>query len=172
MEHTAKKRAYGSGRLYRRGQVWWMQYSHNRKVIRESTGCSDRQSAERILNTQLARFGRWTGRWNGRRARGETWVLNTDELHTLRGPVVYILRSNDQVLYVGSSSQGLCRPLASQHHVLGAFVFQGPEELIVYSCRNPEEARALEARLIAQLHPSLNRRLARQDPLREVLHET
>src|SRR5262245_43669094 len=146
-----EKRLYGSGRVYRRGRVWWMQYSREGTVIRKSTGCTSRRSAERVLDAQLGNLGRW----DGRRRMG-TWRLNTEELQALRGPVVYILRSAGRVLYVGYSSQGLCRPLASKHHVLGQFDFDGREELIVHSCRSSQEAVLLEQRLIAQFHPSLN----------------
>lgn len=87
------------------------------------------------------------------------WRLTGTELRLLRGPVVYVLRQRSRVLYVGRSAQGLTRPLASTHHVLGRLAFDGSEELAVFPCASAAEAVAVEAELIVRMRPELNTRV-------------
>jgi hypothetical protein len=96
-----------------------------------------------------------------RRLTGEVsaWRLTGVELRVLRGPVVYILKRGTVVLYVGRSAQGLARPLASSHHVLGRLAFDGSEELTVFPCTSAAEAAAVEAELIVRMAPTLNKRV-------------
>jgi hypothetical protein len=150
-------RGYGRGGVYRRRRIWWMHYSRNGRVIRQSTGCTDRSDAEAILDTVVGIRGpHHRGEWRfGNRLA--TWRLTVDEMRALRGPVVYVLQCQGRTLYVGASARGLCRPLAAAHHVLGQFAFTGAEDLIVHACASPADALALEAKLIATLHPQLNR---------------
>lgn len=89
------------------------------------------------------------------------WRLTGTELRVLRGPVVYILRRGGRVLYVGRSAQGLARPLASTHHVLGRLAFDGSEELTAFLCASAAEAVAVEAELILRMRPELNTRAVR-----------
>jgi hypothetical protein len=137
-------RGYGRGGLYLRGRMWWMHYSRDGRVIRQSTGCMDRREAEAVLDAAIG-------------TRKPTWRLTVDEMRALRGPVVYVLQCSGRTLYVGASARGLCRPLAAAHHILGQFAFMGDEELVVHSCASHAEALALEATLIAKLQPRLNR---------------
>jgi hypothetical protein len=123
--------------------MWWMHYSRDGRVIRKSTGCTDRQHAVAVLDATIA--------------PKSIWRLTVDEMRALRGPVVYVLQCNGRTLYVGASARGLCRPLAATHHILGEFAFTGDEDLIVHSCASHAEALALEAKLIARLQPALNR---------------
>ena len=50
--------------LYRRGEIFWIAYKAVGKVIRESTGTSDRKLAEAVLSKRRAEVfeGRWIGR--------------------------------------------------------------------------------------------------------------
>jgi integrase len=56
-------KARGMGRIYRRGRIWWVQYSHRGRLHRESSG-SDRQSeATKLLRRRQGEMG--TGRLVG-----------------------------------------------------------------------------------------------------------
>ena|SRR5215475_1176769 len=156
MNEKEEKRPYGRGRLFCRGNgIWWIAYHRKGREFRKSSQSSDRRVAEVLLNIIM----------DGARAEGKppntyaggTWRLTVPELRALRGPIVYVLTSGQRVLYIGRSSHGLCRPLGSNHHILAAFDFTGPETLTVHSCATVSEAAALEARLIATLQPQLNR---------------
>lgn len=48
-------RNYGTGTVFQRGKRWWIQYSHDGKVVRESCGPETRNKADarRVLNTRL-----------------------------------------------------------------------------------------------------------------------
>jgi len=50
--------------IYRRGNIYWIAYKAGRRVIRESTGSSDRKLAIGALDTRRAEVfeGRWVGR--------------------------------------------------------------------------------------------------------------
>jgi hypothetical protein len=157
MARDLRTRGYGSGGLFLRGRLWWMHYSRDGRVIRQSTGCTNRREAELVLDTAIGIPN------SGSRAPaiGQTWRLTVDEMRALRGPVVYVLQCNGRTLYVGASAHGLCRPLAASHHILGRITFTGDEDLIVHSCASHAEAQALEATLIAKLQPALNRQMRR-----------
>src|SRR5713101_5464610 len=51
---TKRKRIKGSGGLYLRGATWWMSYSINGTQFRESTGQTQKQAAQDVLNKKLA----------------------------------------------------------------------------------------------------------------------
>jgi integrase len=48
-----KKRFYGGGGKYLRGRIWWIKYSRNGHIIRESTGTTDERKAELFLRKRL-----------------------------------------------------------------------------------------------------------------------
>jgi hypothetical protein len=154
------RRPYGSGRLFLRWRIWWIAYHAGGQEIRESSHSKDRRVAEAMLDKIVAtptERGVVLRRQYGVPDAQGTWRLTIPELRALRGPIVYVLSHQERVLYIGCSARGLCRPLASQHHVLGRFDFTGEEELTVHSCDSVDEALALEARLIATIQPQLNR---------------
>src|SRR5215475_13602207 len=162
-----KKRPYGSGRVFLRDRIWWISYQSKGREIRRSSGSSDRQAAEAMLNKLVGYANR------GVLAKPKepvqdgyaTWRLTLAELRALRGPIVYVLTSGQHVLYIGCSRHGLARPFASSHHILAKFDFTGPEELTVHCCSTVDEALALEERLIATLQPQLNRATREQRTL-------
>ncbi len=47
----------GLGRLYRRGPVWWIQYSHRGRRVRESSRSTVRSDAARLLKKRMAEIG-------------------------------------------------------------------------------------------------------------------
>lgn len=49
--------ARGMGRPYKRGQRWWIQFSHRGKVFRESSGSTSRADANALLRRRLAEIG-------------------------------------------------------------------------------------------------------------------
>jgi integrase len=57
-------KAWGTGSLYRRGGVWWIQYSYRGKVYRESSRSLVRADATRLLRQRQAEMAR--GRLVGR----------------------------------------------------------------------------------------------------------
>jgi len=48
----------GFGRVYQRGRIWWLQYSYRGHVHRESSGCSNRTDAVKLLRRRLEEMGR------------------------------------------------------------------------------------------------------------------
>jgi|SRR5215475_4940960 len=168
-----EKRPYGSGRIYRRHRIWWIAYLSQGRELRKSSRSSDRRVAEAMLNKLVGNpiLGIVVTDKQPNRYGHGTWRLTVPELRALRGPIVYILTSGERVLYVGCSKHGLCRPLASRHHILAAFDFTGPEELTVHSCATIREAEALERRLIATLQPQLNRATRQQQKLVGLVEE-
>ena len=50
-------KAYGLGTLYRRAQVWWIQYSARGKLHRESSHSRVRADAARLLRKRVAEMG-------------------------------------------------------------------------------------------------------------------
>lgn len=53
----------GTGRVYKRGSVWWIQYGHRGRTYRESTGSTKRKAATDLLKKRLGEMG--TGRLVG-----------------------------------------------------------------------------------------------------------
>ncbi len=81
-----------------------------------------------------------------------TFTLSYEQTDAMRRPLVYIRRrlSDGKALYIGSSTDGLSRPLARAHEK--ARLAEG-EVLEVYLTDSPRE---LEARLILSEQPELN----------------
>lgn len=48
----------GAGRVYQRGQVWWIAYQNNGTTIRESSNSTKKTTASDLLNQRLAGLGR------------------------------------------------------------------------------------------------------------------
>ena len=67
-----KRRAYGMGRVYQRGGIWWIRYSHHGKRHDESSGSAVKQTATDLLKTRLAEAGK------GRPAEDARKVLLSD----------------------------------------------------------------------------------------------
>jgi integrase len=63
------KRPNGSGSIYQRGNVWWIQYCRNGKPYAESSKSRDRGEAERLLHQRLGEIA--TDRFQGPASR---WV--------------------------------------------------------------------------------------------------
>lgn len=51
-------RMRGLGRIYQRGAIWWVQYSHRGKVYRQSSKSSNRTDAVKLLRRKLGEIGR------------------------------------------------------------------------------------------------------------------
>ncbi len=47
----------GNGRVYRRGSVWWIDYSHNGQRFRESSGSDRKKDARELLRKRLGEIG-------------------------------------------------------------------------------------------------------------------
>jgi hypothetical protein len=76
------------------------------------------------------------------------------DLEKLTRPCVYIFLKNGEVLYVGSSANGLIRFASPSHHK--AMVRITGDEIRVIWQEDESTARILEARLIRQLRPRYN----------------
>ena len=48
----------GTGTIYRRGNVWWLQYFANGQQINETSGTSNEAEARRQLKVKLGRWQR------------------------------------------------------------------------------------------------------------------
>ena len=46
-------RPRGTGRIFQRGSIWWIQFHRNGKKYRESTKSTDQKEAEKLLKTRL-----------------------------------------------------------------------------------------------------------------------
>jgi len=46
-------RKRGSGTVYRRGQIWWMQYFVRGQIVQESTGFTEKADAENLLKLRV-----------------------------------------------------------------------------------------------------------------------
>ena len=67
---TMAKRAYGKGTIYRRGNVWWIQYFRKGKLYSESSKSRDKAEAQRLLHQRLGEIA--TDRFQGLASRGIT----------------------------------------------------------------------------------------------------
>lgn len=67
---TMAKRPNGTGSLYLRGNVWWIQYHRNGKPYAESSHSNDKTDAERLLRQRLGEIA--TDRFQGKRAHRVT----------------------------------------------------------------------------------------------------
>ncbi|MFH1763309.1 MAG: hypothetical protein ABIF09_03865 [Gemmatimonadota bacterium] len=47
----------GTGRIYRRGNSWWVDYSFRGKRYRESTGSDLKKDAQKLLRKRMAEMG-------------------------------------------------------------------------------------------------------------------
>jgi hypothetical protein len=56
-------RERGQGRIYLRGRIWWVSYSHRGRKFRESSGSAVRADALRLLRRRLGELG--VGRFVG-----------------------------------------------------------------------------------------------------------
>ena len=50
---TKEKGDRGAGRIYQRGNIWWIQYCYRGKVYRESSNSDDDRAATRLLRKRL-----------------------------------------------------------------------------------------------------------------------
>lgn len=53
-----RSRGRGLGRVYQRGAIWWVQYSHRGKAYRQSSESSKEMDAVRLLRRKLGEIGR------------------------------------------------------------------------------------------------------------------
>src|SRR5258706_10998668 len=57
-ETGASMKARGQGRLYQRGEIWWVQYFHRGQIFRESSESKVRRVAGDLLKKRLGEMGR------------------------------------------------------------------------------------------------------------------
>ena len=71
----------GTGRIYQRGETWWVDYSHNGKRFRESSESKKRKVATDLLKKRLAEIGggRHIGRDEARVTLADLKQVITDE---------------------------------------------------------------------------------------------
>ncbi len=73
----------GMGRIFRRGQVWWIAYCHQGKEYRESSRSEKEEDAKRLLQRRLGEVG--GGRLVDRRLTFEDLIPDYLRDHALRG---------------------------------------------------------------------------------------
>jgi len=54
---TKQRGDRGAGRIYQRGQIWWIQYCFRGKVFRETSRSEDERIARRLLRKRLGEIG-------------------------------------------------------------------------------------------------------------------
>lgn len=76
----------GSGRVYRRGTVWWIQYYIRGSLVRETTGFTEKADAENLLKQRIgdAAAGRHVGPERATIADLCALVIEDNELRRLR----------------------------------------------------------------------------------------
>ena len=82
--------------------------------------------------------------------------FNLEATAALRGPGVYAYLNGDKAVYVGSSKKVIGRALGRNHHLLKELA--SATSLLVFPCKDWEEAKALESQMICDLRPALNMR--------------
>jgi hypothetical protein len=94
--------------------------------------------------------------------------IGQEGLDILRRPGVYMYVQDDKAIYVGSARKLGERAIGKGHHK--ATDITKAQSLIMFPCRNYQEAYDLEQRLINDLSPRLNNRNPLQiDRLKELL---
>lgn len=161
----------GTGRIYQRGNVWWVDYSHRGKRYRESSESTRRKDAARLLKRRLAEIG------SGKHAPDAELVTFAD-LHRLI-----------ETDYKVQGNRSIVRMLGAMKHVegyfggdlaldittarLAAYVAARQEEGAANSTIQKEMAALKRAFNLAIRHGVLPRRPAfpkiRIDNVREVL---
>src|SRR5689334_22265907 len=53
LQNEKRPRPRGFGRVYRRGNIWWIQYRHRGRLVRESSGSDVRRVATNLLRERL-----------------------------------------------------------------------------------------------------------------------
>ena len=74
------------------------------------------------------------------------------------GPLVYVIFSENEVLYIGSSKNGLSRPLGHNHKHI-KLLMNNIAKLAIMYCQSEGESRAIEQELITLYKPKLNERV-------------
>jgi len=88
--------------------------------------------------------------------QGKAIEFKLDALETLRGPGVYMYVEGDKALYVGASKHVIGRVFARNHHVKQAL--SSATSMLIFPCDSWPDAQKLEACMIADLDPVLNKR--------------
>lgn len=89
--------------------------------------------------------------------------IHVTELQKLTGPVVYIFRQDDKVLYVGRSIVGLSRPFSTTHRKAQRCMGMATS-LEVIPCESLQEAIAMEMKKIRELDPAMNGEIEPREP--------
>jgi hypothetical protein len=154
-----QRRQRGTGRIYKRGDIYWLAYSVAGQETRESAHTRSFQEAEAFLRKRLLEKSVMVQTWRSLRTGLErfrqTALLTGAEILAMRNPLVYAWFRGDEALYVGKGETGLSRPLSPAHHQLKGIL---PDDRIrIWSCQTATEAVQLELALIDKLQPLLNR---------------
>ncbi len=75
---------YGNGAVYKRGDVWWIQYSHRGERVRESSGARTRTAAVQLLRQRLADSGQGRAPIAGQRVTFEDLVALLERDYRLK----------------------------------------------------------------------------------------
>jgi hypothetical protein len=87
--------------------------------------------------------------------KGEMYKFTKKEIELYQKPCVYFIYVEDEVVYVGVSIRGACRPLYPKHESLQDIT--GSYEIGALTFETEEDAKAAELVLINSLRPRLNR---------------
>ena len=172
------------GRIYRRGNSWWISYRRGGDEARESVArvlgkrpreCTHKD-AESALDLRCGPIRNLSANTaddiSVAMACGEVdsvrspIIVSGRDLETLSSPIVYALFRAGRALYVGQSRYGISRPFWQRHEALstvlrpdGTLRVGARDNLAIWPAATPEEAERLEAIAIRKLRPELNRRL-------------
>lgn len=85
-----------------------------------------------------------------------TITYTKEDLRSVLGVCVYVIRKGTDYLYVGSTINGLRRVLSPSHRSAAAAI-EDCSHLELIPCADYNEARAMQARLIREHKPKLNK---------------
>ena len=80
-----------------------------------------------------------------------TITYRKEELRSLLGPMVYMIRRGEEYLYIGATTRGLRRVFSHEWTLIES------SEIVLETCADWKQARALEARLIREHQPRYNK---------------
>jgi hypothetical protein len=93
---------------------------------------------------------------NLKRLCSQAIEFKIDALGVLRGPGVYLFVRGDVAVYCESSKKVVGRILARNHHEINHLM--EADSLLIFPCRDHNDAKKLESEIIALLMPKHNQR--------------
>lgn len=171
-------------KLYTRGNVWWLRVycrgKEHRISLRADARAVSRRRAMQLAHRMHEALNKGLPDEAVTRlhdcAHMPYVLVSGASLRQMKGPVVYAYVVAGVIQYIGMSATGLSRPLDSSHHIMCDVPITDETTFLYFPVATADDAKTLEARLIALLKPKWNnggkpRVEATEDELREAVHK-